>query len=135
MNFERGKNIKKGLKIGLGSKRAFETIEEGIVWLFKFPEEIDDNPFVDWNNSINDSDDHFGTSDWGKLALTKWIKANIKVKELMYEPNFLDNEHLMGLKESKQLVDEFVEFLKWRYNDKIKRYSKILTLIENYDKA
>ncbi len=39
MQFERGKDVKKALGIGLRNKRVFNSVEEAVQWAILFPEE------------------------------------------------------------------------------------------------
>jgi hypothetical protein len=130
MDFQRNINIKKAMNIGLGCKRAFDTKDEAMAWLYSYKEEIEEFPFESWEKAIEENGSMKIYMNWGKLSFVKWLKNNIKVKELMYETQFLNSEERMGLKECKLLADEFQEFIHFKKGDKLKKYKNILNLIE-----
>jgi hypothetical protein len=117
INFERGIDPKTSMKIGLINKRNFETPEDVINWILRFPfvvsegflkkwdsNDIEKNSYLRdyWNQDFYNFKDNLGFT---KSDMAKWLKHNITIKGFT-----------LGLKELKNLVDEVCKRIYERRN-------------------
>lgn len=130
IQFERGKDPKESLNIGLRQKRIFKDIEEAADWCARFPDVYTDGFIQNWLDRNSENNEPFfdissgclnakaftskiimdptsgsqGYVRFGKLAMVKWLKSNIHFAQY-------PNERI-GLKECKEIVDRTEELIK-----------------------
>jgi hypothetical protein len=107
MDFERGRDPKTTLNIGLTAKRDFDTIDELVEWMFKFPEVFSEGQIREWDYKIERK--KYGPDYYviqypqlrrNLLEYVKWIKRNIQRDGMDW-----------GLKESKDAFNSLERFL------------------------
>jgi hypothetical protein len=108
MDFERGRDPKTTLNIGLTAKRDFDTIDELVEWMFRFPEVFSEGQIREWDYKIERK--KYGPDYYviqypqlrrNLLEYVKWIKKNIK-NSYGYD---------WGLKDSKDAFNSLERFL------------------------
>jgi len=110
IEFERGVEPRDAMSIGLKTKRIFNTPEEIIDWMFRFPEVVTEGEVKEWDYKIRKGNVFHG-EDPGKyyynqldsrlIRMVKWIKWNLTWVHDQY----------MGLKEAKGMIDKLKELL------------------------
>jgi len=116
MNFERGKDPKMTLNIGLTARRKFDTIEELVEWMFRFPEVFSEGEIREWDYKVEIKE--YGPEYYvvsypqlkkDMLEYVKWIKMNIKKSD--------GND--WGLKESKDAFNSLERFLIYKSGNRV----------------
>jgi hypothetical protein len=109
MDFERGKDPKTVLSIGLKARRDFDTIQEAIEWMFRFPDVFSEGRIKEWDFKIKKTENSYGNFvefpqiRENRIQYVRWVKWNLKTKTI-------DGE-LWGLKKSKDALDGLERFL------------------------
>ena len=132
MQFERGKDPKKVLRVGECRRRLFKDIEDAAQWFSKNPSEYTDGKISDWKHHCDRNGDIIHSSlpsDCGKLAQVKWVKFNLRMEK--------NPDYDLGLKESKGIVDRAWEIIKARIireGVEPEELDQIITFIEDIEK-
>jgi len=117
--FQRGMDPKASMRIGLVSKRVFDSDEEIIKWILQFPKIVTEGTLDKWDpeNMKGTYSEEYRKNFWNfkeekdfsKLRMVKWIKSNIFMRTKY-------GEYDLGLKECKQIADIVCERI---YKNKI----------------
>lgn len=112
IQFERGKDIRKSIRIGRCNERVFTNIREAAEWCVEYPEEYTKGIVHDWfsvnpelgipyydvaKSQFNHESFRKGNETTGKLQMVKWIKENLHFSA--------HPEAIIGLKDSKMIID------------------------------
>ena len=114
LNFERGKNPKSSMGIGLAARRVFKDTEDAAQWAFQFPEVCTGGEVKvkeEWPNffSMDKSLIRYRLKDSNlRLRIAKWFK------NLAYLENSFEG-WTMGLKDAKDVLERVEKIIEKTY--------------------